>query len=105
MSPFPISSAKSERVFSTGGNFATKKRNRLAAKKLEELIVIKENKSKIEVFKQKKSYVLKRVKINPLENISVDEVLRSLVAEDDEELEDMDIFDSDDENERNQCSL
>ena len=39
----PASSAKSERVFSTGGNFVTKKRSRLSPKKVEELIVIKEN--------------------------------------------------------------
>ena len=30
----PASSSKSERIFSTGGNFVTKKRNKLAPKKL-----------------------------------------------------------------------
>ena len=39
----PSSSAKSERVFSTGGNVVTKKRNRLAPNKVEDLIVISEN--------------------------------------------------------------
>ena len=34
----PASSAKSERVFSTGGNFVTAKRNRVALKKVEDLI-------------------------------------------------------------------
>ena len=36
--------AKSERVLSTGGNFVTAKRNKIAPKKVEELILIKENK-------------------------------------------------------------
>ena len=38
----PVSSSKSERVFSTGGNFVSKKRNRLAPKKVQELLLIKE---------------------------------------------------------------
>jgi adenylate kinase len=44
----PASSAKSERVFSTGGNVVTKKRNRLAPKKVEELIIIAENGKHVE---------------------------------------------------------
>ena len=39
----PVSSAKSERVFSTGGNIVTKKRNRLIPKHVETLIIFKEN--------------------------------------------------------------
>ena len=39
----PCSSAKSERVFSCAGNFATPKRNRLGLKKLEDLVVFYEN--------------------------------------------------------------
>ena len=35
--------AKSERVFSTGGNFVTTKRNKIAPKIVEDLILIKEN--------------------------------------------------------------
>ena len=46
----PASSAKSERVFSCAGNFATKKRSRLGLAKLEELCVIKENKKHIDTF-------------------------------------------------------
>ena len=46
----PASSGKSERVFSTGGNFVTSKRTRLNAKKVESLIVIKENKQQIETY-------------------------------------------------------
>ena len=39
----PSSSAKSERVFSTGGNVVTNKRGRLDPKKVEELVIICEN--------------------------------------------------------------
>ena len=44
----PASSAKSERVFSTGGNVVTKKRNRLAPKKVEKLIITAENGKHVE---------------------------------------------------------
>ena len=44
----PASSAKSERVFITGGNTVTAKRNRIAPKNVENLIKIKENMSKVE---------------------------------------------------------
>ena len=37
---------------SCGGNFVTAKRNRLGSKKVEELILIKENKKQIEEFKE-----------------------------------------------------
>ena len=46
----PSSSAKSERVFSTGGNTVTVKRSRLGPKRVEYLIVIKENLSKVKEF-------------------------------------------------------
>ena len=48
----PSSSAKSERVFSVGGNLVTAKRGRLAASKVEDLIVIKENLEKVNEFKK-----------------------------------------------------
>jgi hypothetical protein len=48
----PSSSAKSERVFSVGGNLVTVKRGRLAASKVEDLIVIKENLEKVNEFKK-----------------------------------------------------
>ena len=57
----PASSSKSERVFSAGGNFVTKKRSKLAPKKVEDLILIKENKSRIEAFKAKGIYELVRI--------------------------------------------
>ena len=47
----PSSSAKSERVFSTGGIMVTAKRNSLGPDRVECLIVIKENLSKIKEFK------------------------------------------------------
>ena len=54
--------AKSERVFSTGGNFVTTKRYKIAPKIVEDLILIKENNlNKIEDFKTKSTYKLKRV--------------------------------------------
>ena len=49
----PASSSKNKRVFSCGGSFVSKKRNKLAPKKLEDLIIIKENKSRIQAFKAK----------------------------------------------------
>ena len=77
----PASSAKSESIFSTGGNFVTKKRNRLAAKKVEELTVIKANKEQIDAFKARGSYQL--VADNggrrAFSSITVDEVIQNLV--------------------------
>ena len=49
----PASSSKNKRVFSCGGSFVSKKRNKLAPKKLEDMIIIKENKSTIQAFKSK----------------------------------------------------
>ena len=89
----PASSSKSERIFSTGGNFVSKKRNKLAPKKVEDLIIIKENKSKIEAFKEKGTYNLKRIDKAPFMNITVDEVIAGLVEEElDDELEGSDVF-------------
>ena len=66
----PASSAKSERVFSTGGNMVTAKRNRLAPKKVEALVLIKENKAKIDAFKLNSDYVLLKTDRNAFENVS-----------------------------------
>ena len=54
----PCSSAKSERVFSTGGQVVTAKRVRLNPKKVEQLVVLKENRSKVELFKESTNYSL-----------------------------------------------
>ena len=76
----PASSAKSERVFSTGGNFVTAKRNSIGVKKVEDLIVIKENKTQIQNFKTKGSYNLRKVP-NIFDNISVDIKLANLAID------------------------
>ena len=83
----PASSAKSERVFSCGGNFVTAKRNRLGSKKVEELILIKENKKQIEEFKEEFKDQLQDLDLarEPFRNISVDTVITNLAIEDDEE--------------------
>ena len=69
------------------GNFVTKKRSRLSPKKVEELIVIKENKSLIETFQSKGTCELKRTNSKPFNEITVDEVLRNLLLE--EELDEL----------------
>ena len=74
----PASSAKSESVFSTGGNFVTKKRNRLAAKKVEELCLVKTNKAQIDAFKARGSYELVAGGSSALASITVDEVFENL---------------------------
>ena len=47
----PSSSAKSERVFSSAGNIATCRRNKISLKKLEDLVVLKENTKHVVDFK------------------------------------------------------
>ena len=60
---------------------------------MEDLIIIKENKSKIEAFKEKGTYNLKRIDKAPFMNITVDEVIAGLVEEElDDELEGSDVF-------------
>ena len=54
----PCSSSMSEQVFSTGAMIVTKKRYRLKAQRVENLIVIKENRKLIEEFKEVTSYKL-----------------------------------------------
>ena len=49
----PCSSAKSERVFSTGGMMVSKKRHRLKSERVENLLVIKENRKLVEEFKER----------------------------------------------------
>ena len=66
----PSSSSKSERVFSTGGNFVTAKRSRIAPKKVENLVVIKENKDKVEDFEKNGGYKLEKITGNPFKEIA-----------------------------------
>ena len=62
----PVSSGKSERVFSTGGNFVTAKRTRLNAQKVQALIVIKENRKQIQKY---------------LRNLGIDEISTEDITE------------------------
>ena len=50
---FLASSAKSERVFSKGGNIVTVKRTRLNPKKVEKIVIIQENKKRVKEFMKK----------------------------------------------------
>ena len=84
----PCSSAKSERVFSTGGNFVTSKRNSLAPKKVDDLIIIKENKTKVDEFKETGGYNLVRSEADPFTKISVETVIANLEEEENDDLED-----------------
>ena len=90
----PASSSKSERVFSCGGNIVTSKRNKLAPKKVENLVIIKENKAQIEKFKKRGSYKLEDSRIQPFGNISVDQVLADLHIEEAEDMFAEDLFES-----------
>ena len=65
----PASSAKSERVFSTGGNIVTAKRNRTASKKVEALILIKENQAKIDAFKKNSGFEIVRSDTDPFQDV------------------------------------
>ena len=70
----PCSSAKSERVFSTAGNFSTKKRYRLGAKKLEDLVILKENHQNILGFKADNPIDLTDVTSIPFNSVSIETV-------------------------------
>ena len=54
----PSSSAKSERLFSTGGIMVSKKRHRLGPGRIENLLILKENRRLVEEFKEKSGRVL-----------------------------------------------
>ena len=99
----PASSAKSERVFSTGGNVVTAKRSRLLPTKAEDLIILKENRSKVEEFKRTTKLKIDDEDNDAFSKINVhiteghiDEVL-NLEADDDDSFEDLDDEDNDEE--------
>ena len=71
----PCSSAKSERVFSTGGFMVTKKRSSLGAARVESLLVIKENKKLVDEMQTKNN---KKVELN------VDDAFKAAVVVTDE---------------------
>ena len=91
----PASSSKSERVFSCGGNIVTSKRNRLAPRKVENLVVIKENKAQIEEFKKRGNYKLEGAQGTPFRKISVDQILANLQVEEAEDIFAEDMFEPD----------
>ena len=68
----PASSTKFERVFTTEGNIVTAKRNQLAPKKVESLIVIKENMAMVEHFLKIGSYEIEKYEDNSMQSIGKD---------------------------------
>ena len=86
----PASSAKSERVFSRGSNIVTIKRTRLNPKKVEEILVIGENKKKVAAFMQKTTYEVKKTEKNIFAEIDIKEIVRKHEEEEMESEEDSD---------------
>ena len=70
----PASSAKSERIFNTGGNIVKAKRNRLTPRNVESLIVIKENMAILEYFLKYGGYEIEKSEDNgnPFEKIIIE---------------------------------
>ena len=106
----PCSSAKSERTFSCAGNFATKKRNRLGNTKLEDLVILKENKKTVITFKSERSEDLK--KTNKQYNLTFNQIkIRNEGITDDEDpidhslLHDSDLEDLDSDEEDNDVTF
>ena len=97
----PASSAKSERVFSRGSNIVTIKRTRLNPKKVEEILVIGENKKKVAAFMQKTTYEVKKTEKNIFAEIDIKEIVRKHEEEEMESEEDSDdgaeVFESEEE--------
>ena len=73
----PCSSAKSERVFSTGGFMVSKRRARLGADRVESLIVVKENKKLVDEFNRKNP---KKVHLN-VDNDGYNDAFKLVVVE------------------------
>ena len=82
----PASSGKSERVFSTAGIFVQEKRTRLNSKKVENLIIIKEN--KIHIDGHMKKVDVKKVETvnacNAFEKVKVTTITGILDSDDEE---------------------
>ena len=83
----PCSSAKSERVFSCAGNFATPKRNRLALKKIEDLVIIKQNRNKLMSIKSNISDTISKVSRNSFNDITIEAVTSSDTRNSDHDLD------------------
>ena len=67
----PASSAKSERVFSTGGNIVTAKRSSQNPEKVECQILIKENKEQLKEFERLNKLPLKKSSISVFDGIEI----------------------------------
>ena len=72
----PASSAKSERVFSKGGNIVTVKRTRLNPKKVEKIVIIQENKKRVKEFMKKTTYEVKPNEGKCFSEIDIKELVR-----------------------------
>ena len=94
----PCSSAKSERVFSTGTMMVTKRRNRLGATRIENLLVIKENAKLIEEFKASTDRVINtnddafKAVVIETDNSQVAPPPTSMIFDDDEDLTNQEII-------------
>ena len=84
----PCSSAKSERVFSCAGNFSTKKRNRLGLKKLEDLVILKQNHEAVASFKAKYPHLKAVADRNSFDKVRLEET----GVQDDEDPDDHDLL-------------
>lgn len=91
----PASSAKSERVFSTGGLVVSAKRGNLGPKKVEELIVIKQNLSKVKLFLSSSNYKIKLGAKNAFDAIIVHTTAGEVLEVSVEDMYDLENEDSD----------
>ena len=105
----PCSSAKSERVFSCAGNIATKKKNRLLTAKLEDLVILKQNRESLKNFKsehensKKEGDIFQKITIQT-ENDEVDGLELVLEASIDMSVDDDHVDYDDDDNDDNDDS-
>ena len=90
----PASSAKSERVYSSGANIVTAKRTRMKPNKVEQTLIIRENKLMVDEFKKNTTYKIVETRENAFLNIDIIEILREATEDADT---DTGVFDTDDE--------
>ena len=92
---FLASSAKSEGVFSKGGNIVTVKRTRLNPKKVEKILIIQENKKRVKEFLKKTTYEVKPNEGKVFSEIDIKELVRVHEEEEEDSDDGADAFDSD----------
>ena len=101
----PASSAMSERVFSTGSNIVSKKRTSLKPNKVEQTIIINENKRKVMEFLKKTNYNVIKTEENAFLNIEIDEIVRDAEDKVKDSVAGAEAFnDSDDSNNSNESN-